>query len=686
MIMRHAQILICRLAVALILLTECRTAQAESGAVGESKEVLLSPYARAYCEFLEKSVFDANHDEARRIRFSLAFIDDDFVPELLLFRDDSHAAGVEVYTCLENRVEKVGTFGSSGAMQYVERQGLILSQFTGRCETEFDFFRIEDGTARLLSSLRSGPEPFENTYAERYEIDGTFVTEQQFDEKWRELYDSWTYVLAEYGESIPLKDGEPLPLLVQAIEDLLWNKDSPQILEQLSRQAEVLAAYETILEEQTEKWENTGRFALIYLDDDDIPELAFIEAYAHIAPVHIYTFDRGEAVYVGYYGSEAQTAYWEKQGIIFNWFISGDGVFGVHQVTGAEDRSLQVFDWEWRCVEEEGNIKTCWVDGRRVTEEQYQEALQRWRDNAAEKVLEEDTCRPIGNVNLGEALREELLTLILPQRDILKRNLLVKSGVDEGALLLMDYDDYDGDGVYEAFGFCGKEHDYFGNACFSGDFWFVGMDQCVCLPSRHGSIYRKIDGQMTFGLTHRQKYLYYDSDVDFTANISGIWTVENGKPVAVSLPQEGQVVYRGDGRCFELWVDGYNHYFELQYDDMWTGHTWRPYFYHYDEKEGENGKLTPDEGKKLSPAELKKLCGFDLAGEVEAKGYEVTAIVRWSPSDIVTVNYTIPADEEDPVPCLTYENIIWDCQKKDYWRKDQRGVTSWENAGVGGSI
>ncbi len=71
---------------------------------------------------------------------------------------------------------------------------------------------------------------------------------------------------------------------------------------------------------------------------------------------------------------------------------------------------------------------------------------------------------------------------------------------------------------------------------------------------------------------------------------------------------------------------------------------------------------------------------------MEAKGYEVTAIVRWSSSDIVTVNYTIPADEEGPVPCLTYENIIWDCQKKDYWRKDQRGVTSWENAGVGGSI
>ena len=87
----------------------------------------------------------------------------------------------------------------------------------------------------------------------------------------------------------------------------------------------------------------------------------------------------------------------------------------------------------------------------------------------------------------------------------------------------------------------------------------------------------------------------------------------------------------------------------------------------------------PDESENLSAEELEELCGFDLAAEVEAEGYEVTAIVRWQPSNIVTINYTIPINESG---IITYENIVWDCETKNYWN----GAASWKNAGYGGSI
>lgn len=293
---------------------------------------------------------------------------------------------------------------------------------------------------------------------------------------------------------------------------------------------------------------------------------------------------------------------------------------------------------------------------------------------------ETDEGQPVdlaGQENADTVSTEDALT----QYDTLKRNVLIKAGVEEDAILLMDYDDYDGDGRYEAFVFCGESYDYYGDIIYSGEFWFAGEEQCVQLPERFGSSsYRKIDGQMTFRcMEHGQKYLYYYSDFCFTANISGIWTVQDGKPTEVNLPQSGQVVYRGDSCGFELWVDGYNHYYEPA-DDLWTGHTYRPYFYHYN---GEKGLLEPDEGTGLSREELAEICGFDLAAEVEAEGYEVTDIVRWLPSDIVTVNYTIPLDE---FGYITYENIIWDCRAKDYWRSRERHVSSWRNAGEGGSI
>lgn len=459
------------------------------------------------------------------------------------------------------------------------------------------------------------------------------------------------------------------------ITDLLWERDSEPVLEQVSRQAEVLAAYETVLDDLAQKWSDTGRFSLIYLDDDDIPELVVLGDTIPRNSVDVYTYNRGEPVLVGNYASEGLSTYWEKQGIIFNRYAGGEReVYGVHKVTGTEDTLLQTFRWWWEYPIGEEEHRVFMVDEEEVSEEKYNEALQKW-DNAYEKKLDDyDTSTLIRDADIGQVLRDELQTLILTQYDTLKRNLLIKADAEEDAVLLMDYDDYDGDGIYEAFAFLGESHeDYYGVISYSGHFWFVGVDQCMRLPDRHGTGYRMIDGLMR--LDHRQKYLYYHSDYCLTANISGIWTVENGKPVEVYLPQSGEVYYTGDPYEFVLWVDSYNHYYEPD-GDFWTGHTWRPYFYHYDWR---TGQLVPDESENLSSKELENLCGFDLAAEVEAEGYEVTAIVRWKPSNIVTINYTIPINEYGEI---TYENIVWDCDTENYWS----GTDSWWNAGYGGNI
>ena len=449
--------------------------------------------------------------------------------------------------------------------------------------------------------------------------------------------------------------------------------DSEPVVEQIARQVEVLAAYEVFLTEQT--FVDTDGFTLIYLDQDDIPELVVIRdwRFVPLATVDIYTYDQGETVSVGTYERHGPTVYCEKEGIIIdsnNYMEACKWVDNIHQVVGKEDTLVQTFQ------EQYGGDETIYtVDGKEVPEEQYEESRENWYYGCV-KSLAYDQCTPIEKWKIRELLRDELQTLITTQYDTLKRNVLIKAGVEEDDILLMDYADYDDDGLYEAFVFCGESIDVLGETKYRGDFWFVGADRCIRLPEQFGCAdYRKIDGHMSFntGQKHDQRYLYYESD-DY---VSGIWTLY-GDPVAVKLPQSGQVVYRGDYWGFELWVDGDNHYYAPD-RELWTGHTCIPYFYHYS---GEYA-LWPDEGEELSRDELAELCGFDLAGEVEEEGYEVTAIVRWQPSDIVTINYTIPIDEDG---FISYENIIWDCRTKDYWRSEERGVTSWRDAGVGGSI
>lgn len=656
----------------------------------DEKWIFQSPYASAYFDFMQNYIAACTPIEKELLRFCLAFIDADDIPELLLMPTEGHVDGVEVYTYVQEQVTRLGEFGSYGEMQYVERQGLIFGYDSGMDNFYSDFYKLADGVAELTCSLHSWlvysqeEQCYENEF---YEIDGVSVTESVFQTKWQELYDNGKYVSIGYEDGCPLRDVELLPTLAQAIEKLMWKRDSRLVLEQVSRQTEVLAAYETILDDLARKWSDTVRFTLIYLDNDDIPELVVLGDTMPHDSVDVFTYDQGKTVLVGNYESEGFSTYWEKEGIIFNRYAGGErGVYSVHKVTGAEDTLLQTFGWWWEYPNfydgDEDGQRVFTVDDKEVPEAQYNEALQKW-DNTNEKKLDAyDTSTPIKDVDIGQVLREELQTLILTRYDALRENVLIKSGLDEDAILFMDYDDYDGDGIYEAFVFCGESYDYYGEINYSGDFWFVGADQCMRLPERFGSgsDYRKIDGLMMLG--HEQKYLYYYSDYCVTANISGIWTVESGKPVEANLPQTGQVVYRGEPYGFELWVDSYNHYYEPG-GDLWTGHTWRPYFYHYD---SQAGQLMPDEGENLSPKELEGICGFDLAGEVEAEGYEVTAMVRWQPSDIVTINYTIPLNEDDALPEITYENIIWDCKARDYWRSKERGVNSWQNAGEGGSI
>lgn len=661
---------------------------------GISKEIqcsLEAPYARAYCQFLLECLAERS-DTEMEYRFRLVLIDEDAVPELLLFRNDCHAAGVNVYTYAQDEIVELGEFGAFGKMQYVERGGTIFDHFMGQGEDLTYFHQLTDGEINVICRMHSWPEyswkEQELIYAEYYEIDDKPTTEEIYEAKWEELYDSQSYVLIGYEDGIALREDDLLPALTQQIDSLLWIRDSQPVLEQVARQEEVLDAYGRLLRDLANERE-TVPFTLLYLDGDDIPELAVINVYE----AEIYTCERGKAVLVGNYGisPEGTTVYREKEGIIFSDYRSSGTVLHIHQVNAAEDTVLQEFMSGWRYAdgrEDDVPISLYEIDDKEVSEAQYDEALQEWKDNAANKILRENTCTLLQkDMDTKETLREQLQTLILTQYDTLKRNALLKSGMGEDSLLHMDYDDFDGDGSYEAFLFFGERCDYYGNIEYIGDYWFAGADCCVCLSdSSIKESYRKIDGQMIFETAdHRQKYLYCHSATVLTANLSRVWTVENGEPVQVHLPQIGEVLYRPESRWdFEVWADGYDHYYEPE-DDLWTGHTWRPYFYHYERMPGETGtgELKPDVGEYISKEELQELCGFDLAGEVEAEGYEVTEIVRWKPSDIVTVNYTVPLDE---FGAITYENIVWDCVEQDYWRREERGVTCWQNAGYGGSI
>ena len=97
-----------------------------------SKKVAL----KAYYNFLKSYKFTT--DPSTRA-FNLAYINNDSIPELIVFDGDYHFSGGKVYTYINGKVKYVDSFGEWGGFQYKEKRGIICSSWMGQgvCVTTY---------------------------------------------------------------------------------------------------------------------------------------------------------------------------------------------------------------------------------------------------------------------------------------------------------------------------------------------------------------------------------------------------------------------------------------------------------------------------------------------------------------------------------------------------------------------
>ena len=181
----------------------------------KSEDMQQAPYAQAYLEFLTEYAQNSKDGKGQGARFSLVFVDDNDIPELLLMEDDCHAEGVKVFTYYQDQVVELGAFGSFGLMQYVERAGLIFSHYMGHGESDNDFFEIKEGQAVLICNMHSTPYRRNGIDTSLYEIDGVAVNEKTYRARWKALYEDQDYVLIGYKDGTPVEEAVESELLRQ---------------------------------------------------------------------------------------------------------------------------------------------------------------------------------------------------------------------------------------------------------------------------------------------------------------------------------------------------------------------------------------------------------------------------------------------------------------------------------------
>ncbi|MCH5343069.1 MAG: hypothetical protein J1E64_03445 [Acetatifactor sp.] len=176
------------------------------------------------------------------------------------------------------------------------------------------------------------------------------------------------------GKAHLLKDDESFVKIVEGIFFLGKIMDA---------QNEYLTAYAEYLQQYHE--ENTSfatemKFALLYVDEDEVPELAIIDSDAHASGVHICVYKEGEVTEVGEYGSFGKFQYVERGNLIRSSYMGqGELTYSYFCVIDAMSIELQSFHVMPNYSEDATRYwETYEVDGVEVSEAEYEEASGQW--------------------------------------------------------------------------------------------------------------------------------------------------------------------------------------------------------------------------------------------------------------------------------------------------------------------
>jgi len=162
-------------------------------------------------------------------------------------------------------------------------------------------------------------------------------------------------------------------------------------------------------------------------------------------------------------------------------------------------------------------------------------------------------------------------------------------------ILAFEYEDYDGDGTFEAFAFVGKEQEPDVDESYMGEIWFVNARGAKKLEAyEHG--YWGLINVHTFGKNKFAVLNLYAT----TGGCVSVWGVHGGKPRHESISGVGGGLRQIDDTSFTLYHSTYD--FDVT-DGISTGHTWKDYWFYWD------GKAFHEYGGvEITEAQLRK-CG-----------------------------------------------------------------------------
>jgi len=203
-------------------------------------------------------------------------------------------------------------------------------------------------------------------------------------------------------------------------------------------------------------------------------------------------------------------------------------------------------------------------------------------------------------------------------------------------ILAFEYDDFDGDGVFEAFAFVGTEPDE-GNG-HAGEIWFVNARGAERIDEDRpygGTWYAGLIEIYTFG---RRKFVKVE-DCYATGGLVNLWSVRGGEPYLESVSGVGSALEKLDENNLLLYHSTLDAIYDYS-NGTGLGRTIKPYWFYWDgERFREYG------GMPITMAEEEKLRKLDGAAEILDSIQGLTHAGYYRGNGIINIVYGVPEDE-----------------------------------------
>lgn len=154
--------------------TQKRTYKCSVTVKSSSKSTAL----KAYYNFLKSYKFTS--DRSTR-GFNLAYINNDNIPELVVFDGDNHSAGGKVYAYVSGKVKYVSEFGEWGGFEYQEKKGVIRSSWFGNGNSHNTYYKWSGSKlSTIMSSSAIGEFSSNGNFQYKYYINNKKVTMSKY--------------------------------------------------------------------------------------------------------------------------------------------------------------------------------------------------------------------------------------------------------------------------------------------------------------------------------------------------------------------------------------------------------------------------------------------------------------------------------------------------------------------------